>query len=302
MNTSSLLTAFCEERGIALTANVSMKEYTTFRVGGPADFLALPKTKKELILLVRFCLNHDFPYTVLGKGSNVVVSDNGIEGLVIVTSAMEGITMSGPGEITCLAGTPLIRLCRFALDNSLTGLEFAYGIPGSAGGAAFMNAGAYGGEMKDVLVKCTHLDAMGNEEAFYGEELKLGYRHSVYAEGDYVITSLTLQLKPGDPAEIKAKMDDLLGRRKEKQPLDMPSAGSTFKRPEGYFAGALIEECGLKGFTVGGAQVSEKHAGFVVNKGDATAADIQNLVSEVQTRVSEKTGVSLEPEIRMIGR
>ncbi len=302
MNTSSLLAAFCEERGIALTANVSMKEYTTFRVGGPADFLALPKTEKELILLIRFCLNHDFPYTVLGKGSNVVVSDNGIEGLVIVTSAMEGITMSGPGEITCLAGTPLIRLCRFALDNSLTGLEFAYGIPGSAGGAAFMNAGAYGGEMKDVLVKCTHLDAMGNEEAFYGEELKLGYRHSVYAEGDYVITSLTLQLKPGDPAEIKAKMDDLLGRRKEKQPLDMPSAGSTFKRPEGYFAGALIEECGLKGFTVGGAQVSEKHAGFVVNRGDATAADIQNLVSEVQARVSEKTGVSLEPEIRMIGR
>lgn len=302
MNDYSRLIAYCEERGIELTTQAPMVDYTTFRVGGSADVLALPKSEKELVGLVRYCLNNGVSYTVLGRGSNVLVSDSGIEGLVIVTSSMEGITLEQNNVITCLAGTPLIRLCRFALEHSLTGLEFAYGIPGSAGGAAYMNAGAYGGEMKDVLISCTHLDAMGNCEAFYGEELQLGYRHSTYAEGEYVILSLTLQLQPGDPDVIRAKMEDLLGRRKEKQPLDKPSAGSTFKRPEGYFAGALIEQCGLKGFTVGGAQVSEKHAGFVVNNHNATAADIQNLVAAVQQRVLKETGITLEPEIKMIGR
>ena len=205
------------------------------------------------------------------------------------------------GMITCGAGVSMNRLCRFALEKGLTGLEFAFGIPGSAGGAAFMNAGAYGGEMKDVLAGCTHLTQSGERGRLVGEELALGYRRSAYRENGFLITSLLLRLAPGDKTEIQARMEDLIARRKAKQPLEYPSAGSTFKRPEGYFAGALIESCGLKGASVGGAQVSEKHAGFVINHGGATSADILALIRLIQNTVYAKKGVRLEPEVRFLG-
>ena len=190
----------------------------------------------------------------------------------------------------------------FALENSLSGLEFAYGIPGTLGGAVYMNAGAYGGEMKDVLFSCTHVDNIGNVASFKKDELDLCYRHSVYADNGYTIISAVLKLKKADKTEIKDAMDDKLRRRKEKQPLEYPSAGSTFKRPEGYFAGALIEQSGLKGYTVGGAQVSEKHAGFVINRGGATATDIINIIDDIKKKVYEDSGVHLEPEVKIIGK
>ena len=192
------------------------------------------------------------------------------------------------------------RVCNFALENGLTGLEFAFGIPGSAGGAAYMNAGAYGGEMKDVLVECRHIDSNGNFGSLRGEELGLAYRTSAYEHNGYIITTLVMKLSKGNKDEIRAKMQELLQRRKDKQPLEYPSAGSTFKRPEGYFAGALIEECGLKGYSVGGAQVSEKHAGFVINKGSATAKDVLDLIKYIQDKVFSEKGVMLEPEVRLI--
>ena len=294
------LESFCKEINCGCRLDAPMSEFTTFRIGGPASFLAIPDSVNKLQSFIRFCLETGTQYCVIGKGSNILVSDSGIDSAVILTSSLEGITFEGC-NVTCLSGTPLIRLCSFALENSLSGLEFAYGIPGSAGGAVFMNAGAYGGEMKDVIVGTTHIDKNGNTGGFDKNELDLGYRHSVYSDNEYVITSVCVSLTPADKNEIKAKMDDLLSRRKAKQPLDYPSAGSTFKRPQGNYAGALIEQCGLKGFSVGGAQVSEKHAGFVINKGGATAKDVLSLVEYVKETVFKNTGYSLEPEIRFIG-
>ena len=295
------LESFCKEIKCEYRLETPMSELTTFRIGGPASFLAVPDSVDKLRNLIKYCLDNETDYYTVGKGSNILVSDSGIKGVVILTSALEGITYEGDGRITCFAGTPLIRLCSFALENSLSGLEFAYGIPGSAGGAVFMNAGAYGGEMKDVVVSVSHIDKYGNIGSFDKDRLGFGYRRSVYSGGDYVITGTTVILTHSDRNEIKAKMDDLLSRRKAKQPLDYPSAGSTFKRPEGYFAGALIEQCGLKGFCIGGAQVSEKHAGFVINKGGATAEDVLSLVDYVKETVYKNTGVELEPEIKFIG-
>ncbi len=292
---------FCRENGIELLLNAPLSDYTTFRVGGCADCLALPESEEQLSLAAAYLKSNNVPFTVLGKGSNVLVSDKGIRGVTMVTSKAESIELVDEVTIKCSAGTPLIRLCMFALEHSLTGLEFAYGIPGTAGGAAFMNAGAYGGEMKDVLVCCEHINKQGKPGRHSAKGMRLGYRRSVYCKNGFVITSVTVRLKKGNKDEIRAKMDDLLGRRKAKQPLDYPSAGSTFKRPEGYFAGALIEQCGLKGYSYGGAAVSEKHAGFVINKNGAAASDILNLVKEVQKTVFEQTGVMLEPEIRLLG-
>ena len=295
------LESFCKDIQCEYRLDAPMSELTTFRIGGPASFLAVPDSVDKLKMLIKYCLNNETDYFIIGKGSNILVSDSGINGVVILTSALEGITYEGEGRITCLAGTTLIRLCSFALENSLSGLEFAYGIPGSLGGAVFMNAGAYGGEMKDVVVSVSHIDKYGNSGIFDKDRLDFGYRHSVYSDGDFVITGATVILAHSDKNEIKSKMDDLLSRRKSKQPLDFPSAGSTFKRPEGYFAGALIEQCGLKGYSVGGVQVSEKHAGFVINKGGATAKDVLSLVDYVRETVYKNTGVELEPEIRFIG-
>ncbi len=300
MNSLNDFCAFCEKIECEYSTTALLCEYTSFKIGGKADVMVFPDTLEKIKNIVEFANEQMLPVFVLGKGSNLLVSDDGIRGIVINTSKLDKIELIDETTIFCQCGASLMRLCRFALENSLSGLEFAFGIPGTAGGAAYMNAGAYGGEMKDVLVKCEHICADGKIGSFENDELELGYRKSVYSDSEYVITSLVLKLEKADREEIKAKMDDLMSRRKDKQPLEYPSAGSTFKRPEGYFAGALIEQCGLKGCTVGGAQVSEKHAGFVINVGGATAKDVNELMAHCQKVVFENTGVTLEPEVKRV--
>ena len=295
------LYALCDELNCEYTTEAMLKDYTSFKIGGKADIMVFPDTVEKLSKILSFSNSNKIPVFILGKGSNLLVNDDGIKGIVINTNKLDEIELIDETTIRCGCGISLSRLCRFALDNSLSGLEFAFGIPGTAGGAAYMNAGAYGGEMKDVLVSCEHLKADGSLSTFSGNELSLGYRHSVYSDSDLVIVSLTLKLNKGNQEEIKSKMDELIGKRKDKQPLEYPSAGSTFKRPEGYFAGKLIEDAGLKGVAVGGAQVSVLHSGFVINTGGATATDILDLITLVQNTVYDKFGVELEPEVRIIG-
>ena len=278
-----------------------MKKHTTFRVGGSADFYAVPANIEEIKGLVEYCLITDFPYYIIGNGSNLLVGDKGFRGLIIqVGKNMSDIVVEG-NTVTAYAGALLSRVAKAVLDRELTGFEFAAGIPGTVGGAVRMNAGAYGGEMKDILVSADVLDNEGNVITLSNEELKLSYRSSVVSEKGYVVLKAVYELKEGNKDEIQAVMDDLKNRRVTKQPLEYPSAGSTFKRPEGYFAGKLIEDAGLRGYAVGGAQVSEKHCGFVVNKGDATAKDIVDLMDDVINKVKEQFGVTLEPEVRKIG-
>ena len=277
-----------------------MSLHTSFKIGGAARLVVLPKSEEDISALVKACNENQIRYMVVGNGSNMLVSDEGINACVILLGKnFSDVYMIDETTIFAQAGAQLIKACRLALEKGLTGLEFAYGIPGSCGGAAFMNAGAYGGEMKDVLYKCSHIDKNGEKGFLEGNELKLSYRHSAYYENGCIVTGLYMKLQKGDKALIKEKMDDLLGRRKDKQPLEYPSAGSTFKRPEGYFAGALIEECGLKGVSVGGAQVSNKHAGFVINKGGATCSDVLALCEKISQTVEKEKGVKLEMEIRV---
>ena len=302
MNNISNIIAGAEKAGCKYRLDVPMSEYTSFKTGGKADVVFLPSTELQLRSILRMCSDEEIKPFIFGNGSNLLVSDEGIRGVTIrLSNNFEEIRMINDTTIYCTAGTKLASLCKFALENSLTGLEFAYGIPGTAGGAAYMNAGAYGGEMKDVLYSCNHIDFSGNPGRLIGEQLGLGYRCSAYTDKYFVITGLTLVLEKGDKEQINAKMQELLQKRIDKQPLDLPSAGSFFKRPEGNFAGALIEQCGLKGFSVGGAQVSVKHAGFVVNKGGATTADIMELGRLVSEKVLEETGVKLEREVKYIG-
>ena len=278
-----------------------MKNHTTFRIGGPADALALPKTPEEVAEVVRFCNEHAQPYYVLGNGSNLLVSDEGYRGIVLqLYRNFNDIQVNGE-MITVQSGAMLAAVARTAYQNGLTGLEFASGIPGTIGGAVVMNAGAYGGEMKHVLREVTVLTKEGEVLAIPAKALELGYRTSVIPKNGWIVLGAVLQLKKGDPEQILARMEELKEQRITKQPLDLPSAGSTFKRPEGYFAGKLIMDAGLRGFTVGGAQVSEKHCGFVVNRGNATAADVWELICEVKRRVKEMTGVELEPEVKLLG-
>ena len=278
-----------------------MKNHTTFRIGGPADALALPKTPEEVAEVVRFCHEHAQPYYVLGNGSNLLVSDEGYRGIVLqLYRNFNDIQVNGE-TITVQSGAMLAAVARTAYQTGLTGLEFASGIPGTIGGAVVMNAGAYGGEMKNVLKEVTVLTKEGEVLAIPAKALELGYRTSVIPKNGWIVLGAVLQLKKGDPEQILARMEELKEQRITKQPLDLPSAGSTFKRPEGYFAGKLIMDAGLRGFTVGGAQVSEKHCGFVVNRGDATAADVWELICEVKRRVKERTGVELEPEVKLLG-
>lgn len=278
-----------------------MKNHTTFRIGGPADALALPKTPEEVAEVVRFCHEHAQPYYVLGNGSNLLVSDEGYRGIVLqLYRNFNDIQVNGE-MITVQSGAMLAAVARTAYQNGLTGLEFASGIPGTIGGAVVMNAGAYGGEMKHVLREVTVLTKEGEVLAIPAKALELGYRTSVIPKNGWIVLGTVLQLKKGDPEQILARMEELKEQRITKQPLDLPSAGSTFKRPEGYFAGKLIMDAGLRGFTVGGAQVSEKHCGFVVNRGNATAADVWKLICEVKRRVKEMTGVELEPEVKLLG-
>lgn len=278
-----------------------MKNHTTFRIGGPADALALPKTPEEVAEVVRFCHEHAQPYYVLGNGSNLLVSDEGYRGLVLqLYRNFNDIQVNGE-TITVQSGAMLAAVARTAYQTGLTGLEFASGIPGTIGGAVVMNAGAYGGKMKNVLKEVTVLTKEGEVLVIPAKALELGYRTSVIPKNGWIVLGAVLQLKKGDQEQILARMEELKEQRITKQPLDLPSAGSTFKRPEGYFAGKLIMDAGLRGFTVGGAQVSEKHCGFVVNRGNATAADVWELICEVKRRVKEMTGVELEPEVKLLG-
>lgn len=277
-----------------------MSLHTTFKIGGNARLVVYPQNEEQISELVKCAKAENIRLIAIGNGSNLLVDDDGIDACVLILGEhFSQIKLIDDETIYAKAGAKLIALCRFAYEHSLSGLEFAYGIPGSAGGAAFMNAGAYGGEMKDVLYKCEHIDKNGDIGFLENDDLKLSYRHSAYYDNGAVITGLYLKLKKGEKSEIKEKMDDLIGRRRAKQPLEYPSAGSTFKRPEGYFAGALIEQCNLKGKSVGGAQVSEKHAGFVINKGGATCKDVLDLCKYCSDKVMEETGVKLEMEIRV---
>lgn len=296
------LKAFLNDNKISFTENEPMKRHTTFKIGGAARIFAEPKTPKQLAALVNFCKTEAIPYFILGKGSNLLVSDEGIEGVVISTLSLEHIELSSADTVQCGAGAVLTNLCTFALKNSLSGLEFAFGIPGSVGGAVYMNAGAYGGEIKDCIVSATVLTVDGEIRVVKAEDMRLGYRTSIFKTDNSVILSAEFKLNKANAEEIRARMDDFITRRKTKQPLEFGSAGSTFKRPEGYFAGALIEEAGLKGFSIGDAQVSEKHAGFVINRANATAEDVAKLVEHIKATVLEKSGVLLEPEIIFVGK
>lgn len=278
-----------------------MKNHVTFRVGGPADFFVTPKNYEELSGVLKCCAKYEMPCYIMGNGSNLLVSDQGYRGVVIqLFRQLNDIQCEG-NVIRAQAGTLLSAVANRALEEKLTGFEFAAGIPGTLGGACVMNAGAYGGEMKDVLKSVTVLTREGERITLQKNELELGYRTSIIAKKDYIVLEAEIELEVGDAEEIKAVMDDLKERRTTKQPLEYPSAGSTFKRPEGYFAGKLIQESGLQGFQVGGAQVSEKHCGFVINKDQATAADIAELIRQVQDRVEEKFGVRLETEVKRLG-
>lgn len=278
-----------------------MRNHTTFKIGGNAQVFLNIDNINQLTQIISECQKQDIPYLVLGKGSNLLVNDEGIKGIVInLDGDFKNIDVLDNHTLYCGSGVSLAKLCSKALSCNLSGLEFAWGIPGSVGGAAYMNAGAYGGEMKDVVMSVTHLTKDGKVETYKADKLNFGYRHSVYKENNYIILGITVQLKLDDPKLIRGRMDDYMGRRKDKQPLEYPSAGSVFKRPEGAFAGALIEQCNLKGATVGDAQVSEKHAGFIINKGNATCNDVLTLIKNVQNKVEEETGYHLEQELILL--
>lgn len=277
-----------------------MSAHTTFRIGGPAELFVSPK-KVEIAGILAYARERNVPVTVIGNGSNLLVGDAGIRGLVVeIGGGMSEIAVQGT-TIVASAGALLSQVANAAASAGLGGMEFAAGIPGSLGGAVTMNAGAYGGEMKDILQNVKVLTGDGQERTLSREELNLGYRHSCIPDNGYVVVEATIQLSPKPTEQIREEMAQLRQRRLEKQPLEYPSAGSTFKRPEEYFAGKLIMDAGLRGYTVGGAQVSEKHCGFVINRGDATAADVKKLMSDVQKTVYDQFGVMLEPEVRLIG-
>lgn len=279
-----------------------MARYTTFHIGGPADVLVNIASPSEIPLALRAAKLAEVPVTLIGNGSNTLVRDGGVRGLVIrIDGTMAGIRREGD-MVYAQSGALLRSVANFAMNEGLTGMEEVAGIPGTVGGGVIMNAGAYGGEMSQIV---TRVDAIaqsdGKPVSFEGDALGFGYRRSAMMHAGVIVTEVALQLRPGDPAQIKARMDELAKARREKQPLEYPSAGSTFKRPEGYFAARLIDECGLRGLSVGDAQVSEKHAGFVINRGSARASDVLELMDQVKLRVYEATGVILEPEIRIIG-
>ncbi len=292
------LIAYLDSINCEYKENESVRDYITFKVGGPCRLICFPENEESIIKIIDIIASFGIKYFVLGKGSNLLCEDDGYDGVIISTQKLDYIRLED-NKIICGAGTSLMKVCRFALENSLTGLEFAFGIPGSVGGAVYMNAGAYGGEIKNVIESCRFIEE-GTVNSLTASDLNLSYRHSYFSDKNDVILSAVFVLEHGNKDEIKSLMDDLIGRRKDKQPIEYPSAGSTFKRPTGYFAGALIQECGLKGKTVGDAQVSEKHAGFVINIGNATCNDIKELISLCQKTVLEKTGVRLETEVKFI--
>lgn len=278
-----------------------MAKHTTFRIGGPAQYYVMPENVEELGQLMLLCKAEKMPFFILGQGSNLLVRDGGIAGAVIQLGERFSGYQIRENRICAQAGILLSRLGNAARDAGLTGLEFAAGIPGTLGGGIVMNAGAYGGELKDVVTEVQLMDYNGNLHKKSGEEMQFAYRHSLVQEQPMIVLGATLELKEGDRAEIVRRMEELSVARRTKQPLEYPSAGSTFKRPEGYFAGKLIMDAGLRGYQVGGAQVSEKHCGFVINRGNATASDVLALMEDVSGKVQEKFQVKLEPEVRVVG-
>ena len=294
-----LLGEFYNEEDI--TVDSPMSEHIYFRVGGPADILVTPVNEEQVVNTLKLCREYNVPYFILGNGSNILVKDGGISGVVIKFNKLNKITTEG-NCVTAQSGALLKDVSKAALENNLRGFEFACGIPGSIGGAVFMNAGAYDGEMAHVIKSARVIDENCNIKNLTKEELELGYRSSIVMKKGYVVIEATVELESGEYASIKDKIDDLTNRRESKQPLEYPSAGSTFKRPEGYFAGKLIQDSGLKGFSIGGAAVSEKHSGFVINKGGATAKDVLDVIDHVKKTVKENFDVELHTEVRIIGR
>lgn len=286
-----------KDSGFNYIENEPLKKHTSFKIGGNAEIFVEVFSVDQLRAVLDACKENNIPLFVIGKGSNLLISDTGMKGVVLSLEGEFKEISIKENKVISGAGVSLSRLCNFALGNALSGLEFGFGIPGTVGGAAYMNAGAYDGEMKNVIESVTHITRDGRIETLTAEELDLSYRHSIYKTNDNIILFVTVELTPKDATEIKDKMDDFMNRRKSKQPLEFPSAGSVFKRPVGNFAGTLIEGCGLKGKTIGGAQVSEKHAGFIINIGDATCKDVLDLVSFVQKTVKDETGYDLEREI-----
>lgn len=295
------LTESLDRAGIGYRKDEPMAAHTTFGIGGAADLFLAPGSPELMRVALTAAKEAEVPVFLLGNGSNLLVSDRGIEGAVISTAGLKDISRNKTA-LTAGAGVKLASLCLAARDAGLAGLEFAYGIPGTVGGALFMNAGAYGGEMKDVVRSAEVLTAASELLTRAASEMALGYRTSCFKTNGDIILSVTVSLTPDDPAAITARMQDYMARRRDKQPLEYKSAGSTFKRPAGHYAGTLIEECGLKGTHIGDAEVSEKHAGFIINKGNATAAEVSALIERVQKTVSERTGVLLEPEVIAVGR
>ena len=299
---SEIIKKFCDLLGEErVFTGEAMSRHTTFKIGGPADYFLMPDKDTDVGRIVKICKESAIPYFILGNGSNLLVGDGGYRGAVIqIYKNMSAVTVEGT-KITVQAGALLSSVAAAAKNAALTGFEFAGGIPGTMGGAVVMNAGAYGGEMKDVLTEVTVMDEEGEIVTLPADKLELGYRTSIIKTAGYIVLEAKLQLKEGNPEVIRETMKDLTIRRTTKQPLEYPSAGSTFKRPEGYFAGKLIMDSGLAGYQVGGAQVSEKHCGFVINAGGATARDVRTLMDNVRDIVYKKYGVTLEPEVKFLG-
>lgn len=299
---SEIIKKFCDLLGEErVFTGEAMSRHTTFKIGGPADYFLMPDKDTDVGRIVKICKESAIPYFILGNGSNLLVGDGGYRGAVIqIYKNMSAVTVEGT-EITVQAGALLSSVAAAAKNTALTGFEFAGGIPGTMGGAVVMNAGAYGGEMKDVLTEVTVMDEEGEIVTLPADKLELGYRTSIIKTAGYIVLEAKLQLKEGNPEVIRETMKNLTIRRTTKQPLEYPSAGSTFKRPEGYFAGKLIMDSGLAGYQVGGAQVSEKHCGFVINAGGATARDVRTLMDNVRDIVYKKYGVTLEPEVKFLG-
>lgn len=297
----AIINNLAEILGCDVKVNEPMCRHTTFKIGGEASSYIKVSNLSKLSTIIKECHQSNVDYMIIGNGSNLLINDIGIDKAVIrLDGDFKKISLIDDSTVFCGAGASLATLCKTALNNGLSGLEFAWGIPGTVGGAVYMNAGAYGGEMKDVVYSVNHITPYGEIGRCENDELDFGYRNSVYRINNCIITGVTIKLKKASRQEIQLKMDDYLSRRTGKQPLEYPSAGSVFKRPEGAFAGALIEQCGLKGKCIGGAQVSEKHAGFIINKGGATAEDVKNLVCEIQKTVESNTGYKLECELIML--
>lgn len=295
-----MLDTFLKDNNIDFLQNESLKKHTTFKVGGNAKYIAMPKTVQQAADLLRFLKENDINYYILGRGSNVIFKDSGFDGVIIKTVNLQQVKYIDETTVYVQSGVALNVLCKNLQEKSLEGLEFCYGIPGNIGGAVFMNAGAYGGEIADAVLQVEYIDENCEVKTISAQECEFGYRHSIFQDKKWFITGCTLGLKKGDKQHISAFMEDIMQRRIDKQPLDKPSAGSSFKRPQGYFAAALIEQCGLKGCKIGGAQVSEKHSGFIVNTGNATCDDIVALAEYVEKVVFEKTGVKIEKEMIIV--